>query len=234
MNVGHLALLLLITFTLGCAHHDDRSNWVFLPEHPGSTSMLSAIYAGDEEMARALFKRGAPINIVTKYGSLLDLAASKRMDMLVLDLLNAGADPNLGHTDKVQPAIHTYATTRNMEILKAFLAAGVDLETRRKDGMTALAVALDESMLTSAKVFILAGANVNAVYEDRSLLMHMAEKNNMLLANLLIKHGADPSFTNSKQESVYTIAIPGSPFQLMLPSQSPQPLIANDEVQPKS
>jgi ankyrin repeat protein len=56
------------------------------------------------------------------------------------------------------------------------------------------------------KILTNAGADVNVVVRDRSILMHVVEANHMLLAQVLITAGANVNFRDANGDTALRIA----------------------------
>jgi ankyrin repeat protein len=73
-----------------------------------------------------------------------------------------------------------------------FIKAGMDINSRDKDGSTALMVASERGDVQMAQLLIQNGADVNAKNIDGyTALMYIAYKGNLEIAELLIKNKAD-------------------------------------------
>ena len=80
----------------------------------------------------------------------------------------------------------------NREHAELFIKAGMDINSRDKDGSTALMVASERGDVQMAPLLIQNGADVNAKNIDGyTALMYVAYKGNLEIAELLIKNKAD-------------------------------------------
>ena len=78
------------------------------------------------------------------------------------------------------------------EHVELFIKAGIDINSRDKDGSTALMVASERGDVQMAQLLIQNGADVNAKNIDGyTALMYVAYKGNLAIAELLIKNKAD-------------------------------------------
>jgi uncharacterized protein len=131
------------------------------PQGDGTTALLWAAYNDDAEMADALIRAGAKLQLLTRTGALTPLmvAASNGSAAVVQTLLAAGADPNLRATDG-STALMTAAGSGSVEAVKALLDHGADVnaqETAR--GETALMFAAAANRAPVVSLLIKRGAN---------------------------------------------------------------------------
>lgn len=93
---------------------------------------------------------------------------------IALALIKAGADPNQIWINR--PPINLAAFTGHLEILKALLRAGAEVDARDTTGNTALADACVKGHIEIVKVLIEAGADVNIVGRDRKTPLQFAQE----------------------------------------------------------
>jgi ankyrin repeat protein len=153
-------------------------------------------------------------------------------------LLAHGADPNAWTTLAIRlplgPAaspLYVAAQHGNREILAYLKAHGADVDAESTDRSlvtcsTVLIEALCQGDLAAAQSLIEIGANVNhrSKAGDPPLLLAMtARANNSALAQLLLRHGADPDARNSRNESPRdsAAAVPG--LSAMIEQLQPRP-----------
>jgi len=80
----------------------------------------------------------------------------------------------------------------NKENVELFIKAGMDINSRDKDGSSALMVASEKGEVEMAQLLIQNGADVNAKNIDGyTALMYVAYKGNFEIAELLIQNKAD-------------------------------------------
>lgn len=171
-----------------------------------SPHIVFAIEVGDEPLLLSLIQQGVPVNIDTGKESALDLAAAKSMDKAVMAMLIAKADPRLRNTAGKKTALHRYVQRNQRALVRALIAAGADLEATQDDGMTPLAIALANANLPLAKLLIRSGADVNATYADKTLLMHAISQRSTLMMQVLVDAKADQQFVNHDGMTAYSLA----------------------------
>jgi ankyrin repeat protein len=121
-------------------------------------------------------------------------------------LLSAGSDWLRGFDSRQTSALIEAADKGFDEIVKTLILKGANLEIKDQLGYTALAKAAKNGHLTTLKILINAGAKVNVNPEGRSVLMHVVEKNNMLLSQLIIAAGADVNYIDAEGDTALKIA----------------------------
>jgi len=112
---------------------------------------------------------------------------------MVDGLLNKGADPNAVLNREGIKILHEAATTDNLIVAEAILAAGALVDDRTiTTRNTALHVASNENSTRVAKALINAGATVSSLNQDGRTPLHFAAKaGHSLMTDLLLVGGAD-------------------------------------------
>jgi len=105
----------------------------------GFTALHLAVFAGQEETARALIEHGADVNVCST-GAIakvppLGTAAFVRSVALARLLLDAGADVN-GREAEGFTALHAAAANGDTELVRELLARGADPTVRTEGGQT--------------------------------------------------------------------------------------------------
>ena len=91
-----------------------------------------------------------------------------------------------------QEAFLNEVRSGNKEHMELFIKAGMDINSRDKDGSTALMIVSEKGDLEMAQLLIQNGADVDAKNIDGyTALMYVAYKGNLQIAELLIKNRAD-------------------------------------------
>ena len=98
---------------------------------------------------------------------------------------------------------------RKKEILECYLAAGLDINARDKDGTPVLNVACRYENLSAVKWLCSLGADINAVSEDRgyTALMDAVWKGNKEIAEYLISQKADLNTISKEGQSNLILAV---------------------------
>lgn len=180
------------------------------------TQLMLAAERGDSRLLKLALETGEKINAFTQSASAFSLALKNKHEAISRILLSAGSDWRLGFNSNEPSALMLAADNSFDEILKMLILKGAPLEHKDSEGYTALAKCAKNGHLTTLKILINAGANVNVNPEGRSVLMHVVENNNMLLSQLLIAAGADLNFMDKEGDTALKIARRNGFFDLDL------------------
>ena len=131
----------------------------------------------------------------------LHIAAAWNLPMLIISLLNQGADINAQDNDGKTP-LHTAVSTifggREREAIEMLLNQGADANMRDNDGDAPLHTVCWHNFHEMAEVLLKYGANVNVKDNDSNTPLHRAVWSNALeTAEVLLKHGAHPNAKNN-------------------------------------
>ncbi|KAL9321767.1 hypothetical protein ACSQ67_009820 [Phaseolus vulgaris] len=120
------------------------------------------------------------IDIPSPIGTALCMAAASKKDHenegreLVQILLAAGADPSAQDSQNGRTALHTAAMTNDVDLVKAILAAGVDVNIRNVHNSIPLHLALARGAKACVGLLLAAGANYNLQDDDGDNAFHIA------------------------------------------------------------
>jgi ankyrin repeat protein len=143
--------------------------------------MLAAMY-GHEKIVQSLLRKGAPLDRIDSEGNTALIEAAN------------GNEDNL--------------TGGNFQIVKLFLDHGADVNTRTKNGWSALMCATSNGDQDIVRLLIEAGANVGIQAENGwTPLMLAASHGQDGIVNLLLSKGATPSARNNKGQTASDIAL---------------------------
>lgn len=204
-------LTLLALFVSGCAHQGehridlnnlDRSSKQVVEK----TDLMLAAESGNSNALKTALEQGGKINAITATDTAFSLALKNRHEAISRILLSAGSDWEKGFDEQQTSALIMAADEGFDNIVKMLILKGAPLEAKNEKGYTALAISAKNGHLTTLKILINAGANVNVNPEGRSVLMHVVEKNNMLLSQLLIGAEADLNYSDSTGDTALKIA----------------------------
>ena len=170
------------------------------------TRLMQAAEKGDSQLLKQALVEGGKLNAHTDSESAFSLALKNGHEAISRILLSAGSDWQLGFNDAQGSALVVAADNGFDEIVKSLIIKGAALEAKDQQGYTALARAAKNGHLTTLKILINAGAKVNVFPEGRSVLMHVVEKNNMLLSQIIIAAGADVNFSDAEGDTALKIA----------------------------
>ena len=124
---------------------------------------------------------------------------------IVMDYKGLNVEKITGLRQQVREAGSEIKVAKNT-LLKDLIIRGADLNYEDHLGYSAITKAAKKGHLTTLKILINAGANVNVAPEGRSVLMRVVEDNNMLLSQLLIAGGADVNFRDANGDTALKIA----------------------------
>ncbi len=216
-----LTLSFMVYLLASCAHHDDKR--IDLKNIDTSslqvsekTDLMLAAEAGDSGRLKLALEKGGKINAFTAQDTAFSLALKNGHEAISRILLSAGSNWETGFSEEPSSALIVAADKGFDDLVKLLIMRSAPLEQKDEKGYTALARCAKNGHLTTLKILINAGANVNVKPEGRSVLMHVVEKNNMLLSQLLIAAGADLNFTDAVGDTALKIARRNGFFDLDL------------------
>ncbi|KZY70086.1 ankyrin repeat domain-containing protein, partial [Oleiphilus sp. HI0066] len=166
----------------------------------------TAISSGDEVAMKERILAGDSVNAEFEGHTPLRYAISAKQTRMVQILLRAGAQPNWAMQPGQESVLMLVSRLGLNDLVVAFIRSGMALDYADASGRTALTEAAMNGHLTTANVLINAGADVDIVFEGKSLLMHLVEQNSMLLVKPVIEAGADVNYVSNMGESSLSIA----------------------------
>ena len=167
----------------------------------GATALYDAAERGQTAVVQRLIDRGADVNLRGRSGtSPVAAAAFAGRNQVVRMLLAHGADARAAD-DTGKPPIVYAAASGSLDIVRQLLAQHIDVNARYANELTLLmwASGPDQSVAEAQALEVVswlvdAGARIDdADDRGRTALMTAAEGNHAEIAQLLLKHGADPS-----------------------------------------
>ncbi len=206
MNQTRSSLLALVLTGLALHGCTSQPTSTEVAQVSAPTPLMQAAAEGDTKAVRSLLRQGESVNAVSPQGTALTQAAQAGQKEVVLLLLKEGADPNLGQAESGSSPLHQAAASGDVQSIRVLVAAGAKLDQRDAADLTPLAYAVRNGSLPAAKALIAAGADVNAVVQGRSLLMHVAAQGALLMAQVLIKAGADVNYQAVSGETALSLA----------------------------
>jgi ankyrin repeat protein len=167
----------------------------------GASAVLVAAYNMKPDVVNALLDLGAPVDI-------FEAAVLGKVDRIQEILKNDPARASEYAPDGFTP-VALAAFFGQPAAVKALIAAGADVNAAAKNGLkvAALHAAVAGGKLEIAKAVLEAGGDPNAQQQAGFRPIHEAGiKANRALAELLLKHGADPSLTSDEGKSAIDLA----------------------------
>jgi uncharacterized protein len=167
----------------------------------GATALYVAAERGQVAVVQRLIDKGADIHLKGRSGtSPIAVAAFAGRNQVVRILLAHGADARAAD-DTGKPPIVYAAASGSLDIVQQLLAQGIDVNARYANDLTLLmwASGPDESVAEAQALEVVswlvdAGAHIDDRDDrGRTALMTAAEGNHAEVAQLLLKHGADPT-----------------------------------------
>lgn len=133
-------------------------------------------------------------------------AVRARNHKLIEQLLDRGVSPNSG------PELHVLneaVKSRDMESVRLLLLFGADSNERDREGMTALATAIEKSLLGISVTLLKYGAdpNLKAGMDQESPFTRAAQGNKLNLAHLLLMYGGDVNQLTSEGNTILICSI---------------------------
>lgn len=169
---------------------------------------LKAALRGDIAAMEQLLAQGADINTRNDQGeTALRIAAVNNDVPVARFLLDKGADPNMADIYGRSPLSRAAGEGYNA-LLKMLLAApDIQVDAQKKDGDTALRLAVIHNQLESARLLLAAGANPDIQNgEGNTPLIRAAADGNTEMVKLLLAHGANPHIRNNAQLTAASFA----------------------------
>ncbi|WP_298257721.1 ankyrin repeat domain-containing protein [Bradyrhizobium sp.] len=167
----------------------------------GATALYVAAERGQNAVVQRLIDKGADTNLTGRSGtSPLAAAAFAGRNQVVKMLLAHGADGRAADGTGKPPIVYA-AASGSLDIVRQLLARNIDINARYANDLTLLmwASGPDESVAEAQALEVVsylvdAGAHIDDRDDrGRTALMTAAEGNHAEIAQLLLKHGADPS-----------------------------------------
>lgn len=158
--------------------HQCRDDWETMP-------LAIACYFGYQNIIKKLITEGANVNVMFHDGTPLTYAI-KRGDLKAIDeLIEAGADVNLG-TTKIRYPLNIACETGNLNIVKKLLNAGSSSELTGP-----LTVACRRGHFDVVRELIKYGVDVNKVDNLETPLIAACSSRHLSVIKLLLEEGAE-------------------------------------------
>lgn len=181
--------------------------------------LCHAIRTGQTDKALEILELIEDVNILTKYGSFLQLAAQKADVQLINKLLEKKANVNLVDPNG-EGALHYAIKSGNSQTVKLLLETGIDVnlvptkvitqgaESTTSQELTALQRAVSNGSLELVQILLEHKADVNLTAKNSKPALHFAaEQGNAELARILLEHKADVDLKSSFHSNNTALAI---------------------------
>lgn len=185
---------------------DHGANPNFVSRTKTTPLMLAAEYVGTDESLKLLLKAGAnPYKARDEFENVLSLAASTGDVQRVKLLLKNKFDEKT-----LAMGAATACWGNDIDMLKVFLDAGVDVETPVMDnGETLLTFVSSDGFIETTKLLLERGANPNNIAKSgisTLMLAAMCDFGSTEIVKLLLKHGADPNYKSVEGKTALSLA----------------------------
>jgi len=167
---------------------------------------MLAAEQGSAALVKQAIEEGALINNKSPSGTAFSFAIKNQHFIISQFLLTAGSDFERGFQTGEPSALMIAADHAQNKLVKDLIVRGANHSYEDQQGTSAITKAANKGHLTTLKILINAGANVNVAPAGRSVLMYVVEDNNMLLSQLLIAGGADVNFRDNSGDTALKIA----------------------------
>jgi ankyrin repeat protein len=173
----------------------------------GDSPLLWAAKNGNRPLTEAILHAQADINLLNKAGNtaLIMAVASENTEIALL-LIERGADIRLTARQDQYCPIHAACGFGNIEVLRALVEKGADLEIRMSDGKTPLILASNYGHQEIAEYLIQHGADINAIDNDGNTPLIAAAKAYPGIVQILMQKDAKISTTNKDDKNAYAVA----------------------------
>lgn len=170
------------------------------------TKLMLAAEQGNAAAVKSAIEQGALINSMSAAGTAFSLAIQNQHFIISQFLLTAGSDFERGFQRTEPSALMIAASHAQNKLVKDLIVRGAKISYEDGLGQSAITKAAEKGHLTTLKILINAGANVNVAPAGRSVLMQVVEDNNMLLSQLLIAGGANVNYRDDNGDTALKIA----------------------------
>lgn len=171
-----------------------------------ATDLMLAAEQGNAAAVKSAIEQGALVNSETSTGTAFSFAMYNKHFIIGQFLLTAGSDFERGFHSGAPSALMIAASHAKNKLVKDLIVRGAKLSYEDQQGNSAISKAASNGHLTTLKILINAGANVNVAPAGRSVLMQVVEDNNMLISQLLIAAGANVNYRDDAGDTALRIA----------------------------
>jgi serine/threonine-protein phosphatase 6 regulatory ankyrin repeat subunit B len=178
----------------------------------GYDDLMEAVLSGNLKKVKELLVKGAITNSQDNRGNTPLMLAVKNCDsikncyIIVMCLLNYGADPNIRNNDGDTPLYR--ACESDYTIVKMLFAHGADHNIQNKFGFTALMLAARSGHIDIVIALLEKGVDPKKQnHHGKTALMLAAEFRHSFIVELLLEYGVDPNFQNKDGDTALWCAV---------------------------
>ncbi|MDH3670463.1 MAG: ankyrin repeat domain-containing protein [Gammaproteobacteria bacterium] len=215
INYETIPALLICLLLAGCSQHENGQ-------------LIHVAGEGDVQRVEKLLAEGADINAIDKnHRSPLREAARRNKPEMVRFLLDHGAV--VKEEGRAFSALRIAVSMGHIEVIKVFLAAGMDPGLKGAYGQTLLHIAAHDEQSEVARLLIMHGATVGVRDENMSTpLYHAAGLGQLGVVKVLLKAGANPNAGENDYNCPLTVALAEKNMDVAQHSRLQEPSHADD------
>jgi ankyrin repeat protein len=182
-----------------------------LQDGDGWTALMHACHESHEDVAQLLLQHHCKTDCVDRAErSALSLACVNGLNSIVEELAKLGTDISSG-VALIQAVRHN-----RPEVVRILVLAGVNVNTKTKDGWSALPEAARLKSLEMIQILLAAGADIETTFRTGwTALAFAARDGDQKIVDTLLDAGANPNTTVSSSYTPLSLAVRGGHLQIV-------------------